>query len=333
MKLEHRSLSRLTLPLKALVERFAFAALIVVSIALLLVGKADVRLLDVIRARISDAMVPVLSAVVEPIDASRRFAAEVGELFALRQENAHLREQNQRLLEWQAVARQLALENASLRQLLNLDAGVAPPTAVSARVVADAGGPFVHTVLVNAGANHGVVKGMAAVNERGLVGRVIEVGRQSARVLLLTDLNSRVPVMIEPSRDQAILAGDNSREPRLTFLPLNPRMAIGQRVVTSGRGGVLPPGLAVGIISAIGDQEVAVAPAVDWDRLEYVRLLEYGKVVPPEALAIQQREVFGPPRPPAGPVTEAMTAEPAPVDAPPPAGQPPLADGVAAGPP
>jgi rod shape-determining protein MreC len=244
-------------------------------------------------------MVPVLAAVLGPIDASRRVAGQIGALFALRQENAHLRDQNQRLLMWQDTARQLALENAALRQLLNLEAGVAPPTSVAARVVADASGPFVHTVLVDAGANQGVVKGMAAVNERGLVGRVIEVGRRSARVLLLTDFNSRVPVMVEPTRDQAILAGDNSRQPGLIFLPLQPRMAVGERVVTSGRGGVLPPGLAVGRISAIDDDKVTVTPVVDGERLEYVRLLEYSKVVPPETLATLQREVYGPPRLPA----------------------------------
>jgi rod shape-determining protein MreC len=298
VKLEHRSLSRLALPLKALLDRFAFAALIAISVALLLVGKADIALLNAVGTRVGDAVVPVLAAVVEPIDASRRAAAEIGALFALRQENALLRSQNQRLLAWQDAARQLALENAALRQLLHLDGGAAPPTAVAARVVADAGGPFVHTVLVDAGTDHGVVKGMAAVNERGLIGRVIEAGRRSARILLLTDFNSRVPVMVEPSRDQAILAGDNSREPGLVFRPLHPRMAVGQRVVTSGRGGVLPPGLAVGRISAIDDGKVAVAPVVDWERLEYVRLLEYSKVVPPETLATLQREVYGPPRPP-----------------------------------
>jgi rod shape-determining protein MreC len=306
VKLEHRSLSRLALPLKALFDRFAFAALIVVSIGLLLIGKADNGLLGAVGTRVSDVIVPVLAAAVEPINASRRAAAQIGELFALRQENARLRDRNQRLLEWQNRARQLALENAALRQLLNLEGGVAPPPAVTARVVADAGGPFVHTVLVDAGADRGVVKGMAAVNERGLVGRVIEVGRRSARVLLLTDFNSRIPVMVEPSRDQAILAGDNSREPGLTFLPLNPRMAIGQRVVTSGRGGVLPPGLAVGRISAVGDHKVAVAPVVDWERLEYVRLLEYSRVVPPETLAKLQREVYGPPAPPAPAPTVAV---------------------------
>ena len=320
MRPGHRSLSRLTLPLKALFDRFAFAALLVVSLALLLIGKADQALLGPVGTRVSDAIVPALGVVAAPINASRRLADQIGELFALRQENADLRAQNGRLLEWQDTARRLALENAALRQLLNLEAGVAPPTAVAARVVADAGGPFVHTVLVDAGADHGVIKGMAAVNERGLVGRVIEVGRRSARILLLTDFNSRVPVMVEPARDQAILAGDNSREPGLVFLPLNPRMAVGQRVVTSGRGGVLPPGLAVGRISGIDEDRVAVAPVVDWERLEYVRLLEYRRVVPPETLATLQREVYGPPPPPAAPAS----AEPA-------LGQPEAAAPAAAG--
>src|SRR4029453_1678845 len=98
------------------------------------------------------------------------------------------------------------------------------PTALPGRIVADAGGPFVHTVLVDAGTEDGAARGMAAVNERGMIGRVIEVGRHSARVLLLTDFNSRIPVLVEPSRDQAILAGNNTRRLTLVFLPLNPRL-------------------------------------------------------------------------------------------------------------
>jgi len=298
VKVERRSLSRLTVPLKALVDRFAFGTLIVASIVLLVIGKADVRLLEVVNTRIVDALTPVLDFVVQPISASRRLAQTIGELVALRAENVRLHEQNARLLEWQSVARQLALENAALRQVLNAGAEDQHPTAVTARVVADSGGPFVQTVIVNAGADQGVVAGMAAVNERGLAGRVIEVGRRSARILLLTDFNSRIPVMVEPSRDQAILAGDNSRAPGLVFLPINPRLSIGDRVVTSGRGGVLPPGLAVGVVSAIDDGKVAVAPLVDWDRLSHLRLLEYGHVLPPEQLEELQREIYGPPLPP-----------------------------------
>ena len=311
MKLEGRSLSRLAVPLKALVERFAFGTLIVASIALLIVGRADLRLLEAVNTGLSDVLMPALEVVLQPVSASRRLAQTVGELVALRADNVRLREQNERLLEWQSIARQLTLENAALRQLLS--AGVADEhrTAVTARVVADAGGPFVQTVLVNAGSDQGVVKGMAAVNERGLVGRVIEVGRHSARVLLLTDFNSRVPVMVEPSRDQAILAGDNGREPGLVFLPLNPRLSVGDRVVTSGRDGVLPPGLAVGMVSQIGEQKVTVAPLVDWDRLENLRLLAYARVLPPEQLEELQQEIHGPPRPPEDSVSSPATAAPA----------------------
>jgi rod shape-determining protein MreC len=299
VKPERRSLSRLALPLKVLADRFAFGALVLLSIALLVVGKANVHLLEGVSTRISDALVPALGALMQPVSASRRLVEGVGELLALRADNARLKEQNLRLLEWQSAARQLSVENAALRQLLKMPANPNRPTAVTGRVVADAGGLFVHTVLVDVGTEDGVARGMAAVNERGLIGRVIEVGRHSARVLLVTDFNSRIPVMVEPSRDQAILAGNNTRRPNLVFLPLNPRLSVGDRVVTSGRGGVLPPGLEIGTVIAIDDAGVTVEPLVDFARLEYLRLLEYGKIVPPEQLEEMQREMYGPPLPPA----------------------------------
>ena len=156
MKLERRSLSRLAVPLKALVDRFAFGTLIVASIALLIVGKADVRLLEAVNTRISDAA---------GAGARRRGAADQRLAPAGRRHRRagraagrerRLREQNARLLEWQSVARQLALENAALRQLLQRRA---PRTSIRPRSPpgssADAGGPFVQTVLVNAGAEQG----------------------------------------------------------------------------------------------------------------------------------------------------------------------------------
>jgi rod shape-determining protein MreC len=309
VKLERRSLSRLALPLKSLSDRFVFGVLIALSIGLLVLGKADIELLETVETRISDGLAPILSLITEPIAASRRVAAKAGELIALHQENTRLREQNRRLLEWQTVARQLALENAGLRQVLHLDAEPEPPTATAGRVVADTGGPFVHTVIVDAGARRGVTKGMAAVNERGLVGRVTDVGERSARILLLTDFNSRIPVMVEPSRDRAILAGDNTRAPGLIFLPLNPRLAIGDRVVTSGHGGMLPAGLPIGVVSAIDDDKVAVAPFVDWARLEYVRLLQYAPVRAPEALADPQAESDAAPATAEAPSGEPPAAE------------------------
>ena len=150
-----------------------------------------------------------------------------------------------------------------------------PP--VAARVVGDSGGAFVHSVLVNAGGQDGVRKGQAAVNGEGLVGRVAEVGERSARVLLVTDLNSRIPVLLESQRYRAILVGDNSQRPRLLYLSADAKVSPGDRIVTSGHGGVFPPGLAVGVVTLIANGDVRVQPFVDWERLEYVRLIEFGR--------------------------------------------------------
>ena len=304
MKLERRSLSRLAVPLKALADRFAFASLLGISVALLALGGANLGVVTFLGTRITDTLAPALGLLSEPVLAARRLAESAGELAALHEENARLRDQNRRLIEWQGVARQIALENQALRQALGMDPEAARQASVAARVVADGGGPFVHTVLLNVGRDHGVVRGMAGVNERGLVGRVIEVGRRSSRLLLLIDLNARIPVMVESSRDQAILAGDNTRQPKLIFLPLNPRVAVGDRVVTSGRGGLLPAGLKIGVVSEIADDRVAVATWVDWDRLEYVRLLEYVPVAPPDHVDGPEDEIYGPP-PPAATASEA----------------------------
>jgi rod shape-determining protein MreC len=310
MRAAPRKLSRLAVPLKALLDRFTMGLMVALAIALLVVGKADLRVVDYVNTRIGDLFAPLLAVAVEPLAASRRLAADIGEHFALREENARLREQNRRLLEWQAVAERLSIENAALRDALNVPAEPALQTAVTARVVADSGGPFLHTRLINAGAGHGVEKGMAVMNDRGMVGRVIEVGRRSSRILLLTDFNSRVPVLVGSSRDQAILAGDNTPMPELIFLPLNPRLAVGDRVLTSGRGGLLPPGLPIGRIASVEESKVAVATLVDWERLDYVRLLSYAGVRPPEPLP-------GPPAPAPAPAQElpAVSELPPPLEA------------------
>ena len=118
-------------------------------------------------------------------------------------------------------------------------------------------------------------KGDAAVTGEGLVGRVAEVGERSARVLLLTDINSRIPVVIERSRDQGILAGDNSDNPRLLYLSHGSQLVPGDRVVTSAAGGAFPPGLPVGIVKSTDTGGAVVELFVDWDHMEYLRLLDY----------------------------------------------------------
>ena len=129
--------------------------------------------------------------------------------------------------------------------------------------------------MVNAGNRDGVAKGQAAITSEGLAGRVAEVGVRSARVLLVTDINSRIPVLVGEGRDRAILAGDNTNQPRLRYLAPGTEIRPGDYVVTSGHGAIFPPGLPIGVVTQASETTMRVQPFVDWAHMEFLRLADY----------------------------------------------------------
>lgn len=268
--------------LKGFVQRFTFVSLVIAAFALMMMGKTDTLLVERSRAAITDLATPVLDALSRPVATVEDFFLQIQTLTNLRDENARLREEMSRLRAWHGVANTLAAENLALRDMLKF---VPPPRAsfVSARVIADGSGPFSRSVLLNVGSSHGIAKGQAVVNDAGLIGRVIEVGQRSARVLLLADFNSRVPVVFESTRERAILAGDNSPQMRLDFVPRTAVVNVGDRVVTSGHGGLLPAGLSVGTVASVREGQMRIQPYVDWSRLEYVRVVDYPRPAVPES--------------------------------------------------
>lgn len=268
-------MTRLAAPFRGLAQRNAALGLVLLCAVLIVVGRAEPRLLERLRTLVLDVAGPVADAVSQPVVASQRVADRIAELLSLHSENAILREENARLAQWQVVARSLDAENRELRRLLQVP-GDPPLGFVTGRVVANSGGSFVHSVLVLAGSGDGAAKGHVAVAAEGLVGRVTEIGERAARVLLLTDMNSNVPVVLERSRERAIAAGDNSGRLRLLFLAPAAQPQIGDRIVTSGHGGVFPPGIPVGAVVGFRDGVALVQPFVEAARLEYVRLVDYG---------------------------------------------------------
>lgn len=275
MKEYSRFTNRVSAPIRSLTHRFAFLGLVIAAFALMLLGKADVVMMERFRSQVSDSVAPILDMMSRPVATANEVIAKVRVLTEIREENESLRQDKGRLLHWQMVARKLEAENKALRAQLNYVPG---PQAsyVSARVIADTGGAFAHSLLLNIGIQPGVTKGQAVVTGDGLVGRVAGVGDRSTRVLLITDLNSRIPVLIEATRTRAILAGNNTNRPRLIHLPPGATVSPGDRIVTSGHGGAFPVGLPVGLVDAVNDGGISVQPFVPRDRLEYVRVLDYG---------------------------------------------------------
>ena len=263
------------MPVKALVDRLRLGLMLaLLSVTLLVVGKVEPQAANQIRGVVIGIASPMLDALSRPVESVNQVIQEGTSFLSLREENRRLLEAVDRGKRWELSARQLEQENAQLRALLKLKS-VPSPAFVSARVIGDSGSAYVRTLLVNAGANDGVAQGQAAVTGDGLVGRIVEVGRRAARVLLITDLNSRVPVIIENTRQPAVLAGDNGPTATLAFLPRDAEVEVGARIVTSGHGSVLPPGLPVGVVTSVVGALVRVQPIADLRRVEYVRLLDW----------------------------------------------------------
>ena len=261
--------------LKSLLQRFAFLSLIGLTFALMLIGKADTVLVERARDAVADAVTPILRVMSEPAAVVSDFVNNLRELAAIREENAELRESNTRLLQWQSVAQQLESENKSLRNLTGL---VPEPSAtfVTARVVADTGGAFAQSILITAGQSSGVRKGQVVLSGDGLVGRVMQTGVMSARVLLITDINSRIPVLVGEAGNRAILAGDNGLRPRLLFLGNKTAAAPGDKVVTSGDAEAFPAGLPIGRVARVEEGAVDVEPYAVRDKLKHVQVADYG---------------------------------------------------------
>jgi len=274
---------RLSVPLRQALSKLTLPVLIVASFGLMLLGKADALLAERARMVVADALAPIYAALAEPLSVVHRGIDAAGNVATLHEDNARLREENERLRRWQSVALALDAENAALKAQLRWIPDPAP-SYVTARVVADAGGVYARAVLLSLGPNHSVTKGQIALDDRGLVGRVTELGARSARVLLLTDMNSRVPVILENSRGRAILAGTNGARPRLMYWAEGVQPAEGERVVTSAEANTFPPGLPVGVVRYSASNVPEVQPLARLDRLEVVRLFDYGLkgVLPPE---------------------------------------------------
>ena len=244
---------RLSSPLRAAVQRILLPVLVLLSVTMIVLGKVDQVVFEPLRISFADATAPTLDALSRPIAAAGNLIDQAYALVNLYHKNARLEKENIRLLHWQQAALTLVSENAQLRGLLKL----VPEPAISfvtARVIANSGGAYVRNLMVDAGSDAGIARGQAAITGTGLVGRVAEVGTRAARILLITDLNSHVPVIVERSRQRAILSGDNSERPLLRYLDPDGTVKIGDRIVTSGEGGVFPPGLPVGVIAAIGGE-------------------------------------------------------------------------------
>ena len=278
------------------IRRLLVGVLVLVLFATFLVWRIDSPRVERFRAAVIDRVVPSFDWAMAPITGIADLISNFQSYQQLAAQNQDLRRELQQMKAWKEAALQLEQENAKLLGLNNvrLDPQL---TYVTGVVITDSGSPFRQSVLVNVGARDGIIDGWPTMDGIGLVGRIAGVGRETSRVMLLTDTSSRIPVTIQPSGQRAILAGDNSLTPPLEFLEDAALIRPGDRVVSSGDGGVFPADLLVGQVALGTDRRLRVRLSADYQRLEFLRVLRaqpHEEINDPGRLLVPETEFFGP---------------------------------------
>ena len=298
---------------------------IALAVVLVLLGKAQSGLLDKARVHVTDMLAPVLQTVRAPVAGFDRWMGSVTEIFSVYQQNLKLKEENARLRQWRNVA--IVLQGRVGRYQTLLHAVPDPQmNAVLARVIGRANRPFLQTMILDAGREHHALPGQAVVDARGMIGRIYLTGSRTSWVILLTDLNSRIPVTISASAGnsgniQAMMTGDNSAYPTLDMVSHTVTLHDGDQVTSSGDGGLLPSGLPIGTVVSDGSGGWRVALLADPGASQDVEILNFSKPpeIPPataqlpvEAAGLKP-QVLQPPPAPAPVAAAPVTPKPKPV--------------------
>lgn len=255
-------------------RRLLTAVFVLLLLAVFLVWRIDSPRVERLRAQITDSLVPNMDWAMAPVTGSVGLFQDFQSYQRLAEQNQELRSELRQMRAWKEAALQLEQENARLLDLNNvqLDPRL---TFITGVVLADSGSPYRQSVLLNIGERDGLVDGWATMDGIGLVGRVTGVAPNTARVLLLTDANSRVPATIQPSGQRAIVAGDNTATPIVDFIENRDVVRPGDRVVSSGDGGVFPAGLLIGSLEVDRSGRLRVRLAADYERLKFLRVMRH----------------------------------------------------------
>jgi rod shape-determining protein MreC len=260
---------------RPLIGRGFVALLAIVCLVLLVLTRGHSPFATALRSHLLDTISPAVEWLSQPVVGVRSLVRKKGEFFNAYSENERLRAENDALRHWQEVAQSLKAENDALRAL----AGYQPVNDVSyitARVVGQSPSGYSSTLTLNAGSAEGIKPFQPVIDAFGLIGRVTEVGEHTSRVLLLSDSGSRIPVVAANARMHGILAGTGTSDEMLhmTFLGGNgTSVALGEQIVTTEEGGLIPGGIAVGTVFRRDANELLIQPVRPFGQSEYVRVI------------------------------------------------------------
>ena len=251
-------------------QKFSLFALILFSIILLYVDTIETKPLNYLRSVVKDVIYRGSVIVSSPSRGLKTTVTTIKDHINLYSDYRQLKEENSRLKDQAYDPNFLIFENKQLRQLLD-DQITSSTNLVSSRVMLDKQSPYLNSFVINSGSNRKIKNGLAVLDGKNFIGRIVDVNFFSSRVLLVTDLNSKIPVIIEPSGYHAILSGIGKSEPILEFLPENHTVQFGNKVYTSGKEGIFSPGIPIGEVN-MSTENILVSLFSDLTQITFVNI-------------------------------------------------------------
>ena len=253
-------------------QRSLYFGLIIITFLIMFIGKADLAIIKKINIIISDLSSPIISSFSNQTKIIGNSFNYLSNTASLKEENKNLYLENMKLKKYEILSNMYESENLLLKNQLNL-VPQKIPNFITARAISAPGNVFAHSLLINSGRSAGIEKGNAVLFNGMFIGQIVSVGNNSSRVLLISDVNSMIPVVVSNNRIPSILTGENLILPSLKFLPNNVKLNHGSIVQTSGHGGLLPAGLPIGTVVKHSSEKNYVKPLIDLNLIDYLQVL------------------------------------------------------------
>ena len=259
---------------KGVQQRFSLFVLIVISIILIFIDTIETKPLNYLRFIVKDTIYRGSVIISAPSRGFKNVVNAAQDHINLFSEYNRLKEENAQLKDQVYDPNFLIFENKQLRKLLD-EQTASSINLVSSRVMLDKKSPYLNSFVISGGSNRKIKKGMAVLDGKNFIGRIVDVNFFSSRILLVSDLNSKIPVVVEPAGYHAILSGTGQVKPILEFLPENHTVQSGNKVYTSGKEGIFSPGIPIGEVS-MDNEKILVSLFSDLSQITFVNInLEY----------------------------------------------------------
>ena len=255
-------------------QKYSLSALILLTLAILILGKYDFKIINYSKISLKEIAYRSTFVFSTPENLIKKSFIATKNHFLVYEENKILREKVKDLETINYNSEFILAENERLKETLNeLNFS---SNEILAKVIVDKQSPFLKSIIVNKGSKHGAELGMAVLDKEYLVGKIVELNFTTSRVLLLSDLNSKIPVDILPNNIQSILSGTGKENGKIQYVKEETLIENENKVFTSGAGGIFKPGIPIGEIDKKqSNLDINVSFFSDFSQLRFVKLRSF----------------------------------------------------------